>query len=276
MKLLRIVKILRLKDLRIVMGVLAGSMYPLFWSIVFITFVLYMSSLFLARIVLRYLAEADVARQDREDLLASYGSIGTAMFTLLQAVTGDWDGHYNTIKVTGHRGSFVFVGIVMFFTFALWNVVMSLFIERAVAIAKPDMDELVFEQHQRDMEDVQAIMKIVKKHDDGDCKITLEEFMHLWEDPQCRAIFSLRGIGVQDGAKFFKIMQAMAGTDEIDNEFFVSGCMRMKGVPTGSEIYILRYELNIIRNQNETLHIRMKQLIEQNMSVMKTMTEVDI
>ena len=85
MRMLKIVKVLRLfrtlryfNDLRLMMDCVIGSVVALFWCLVMIMFVLYIFAILLMQLLMMYMKEpdAEVPQEDREIIVAMFGSVG--------------------------------------------------------------------------------------------------------------------------------------------------------------------------------------------------------
>merc|ERR1712136_361587 len=96
------------------------------------------------------------------------------------------------------------------------NIITGIFVKEAMDMAHLDRDlKVLFER-------IDA---------DGGGTMSLEEFEAHMESDELRVLFSLIGLDVEDAVSFFKVLD-VDGSNELQIEDFVTGCMRHKGNST--------------------------------------------
>merc|ERR1719162_1571493 len=85
-----------------------------------------------------------------------FGSMMKSMQSLYMAVTGgnDWSLYLGITQEAGTAYEVLFMFFTFFFTFALFNILTGIFVEKAVSCSQPDRDDMVLEQRQKTRQDV--------------------------------------------------------------------------------------------------------------------------
>merc|ERR1712151_31866 len=96
----------------------------------------------------------------------------------------DWDNAYILIAASGPDKAAVFMFYILFFVLAVWNIITSIFVEKALKIAQPDIDSLMLEKRRKDAVDAKELDALFRKMDiDGNSVISMEEFLHCVKSP---------------------------------------------------------------------------------------------
>jgi hypothetical protein len=264
LKVLRLVRALRfLKELRLMLTSMVGCVSPLLWSTVMLAFLLCMFSIIFVNNVTDFLSSDrdDLDPESREAIQELFPSVQGGIITLLESVSGgaDWADGYALLAEVGLLTGLLYVFFILFFMISVWNVVTSLFIEKAMSAAQPDMSNLIYEQHLQDLTYAGELLAIVKQLDlDDSGTISYDEFLGLFQHDHYRAFFTSRGIEIKDAQRFFQILESIAGKDEVDIDSFVQGCMRMKGLASSLDVQTIRFECRILHTfmRKEFKHIR--------------------
>ena len=157
LRVLRVVKVLRVvrifsyfKDLRLMIYMVAGSIVSLFWCTVMLLSTLYLWSILIMQLLLLNLeaeSDFDTTVEEAEKIRKRFGSVWRTCITLLQATTGgmDWADVYESLLPHGGFVSVLFLAYIIFFVVVAWNIVTSTFIQKALSLAKPDRDALLYD-----------------------------------------------------------------------------------------------------------------------------------
>jgi hypothetical protein len=191
----------------------------------------------------------DVEPTTRDGLADLFPSVQGGMMTLLQAVSGgdDWANGYHLLKEVGIFSAVLYVFVILFFMISVWNVVTSLFIEKAMTAAQPDLNHLMYEQQMADLRYAEELTEMTQALDtDRSGTISFEEFLQYFKNEKYRSFFIARGIEVKDAQKFFQILSGISGTNEVDCDSFVQGCLRMKGLASSLDLQTIRFECKVI------------------------------
>jgi len=181
------------------------------------------------------------------------------MISLLKSTTGghDWGQVYDILALSSGFVPIAYVVYIIFFALAAWNIVTSLFVERALKIAQPDVETLALEQNMQDVGDAEELTNIFSEVDvDKSGTISLGELESVMEHPKFRSYLRVRGIEIQDARLFYRMMASVVGgsDDEIDLRFVVAACLRMKGAATSMDLHALTFESKLL-NKKHKIHI---------------------
>eukprot|EP00929_Paragymnodinium_shiwhaense_P063666 TRINITY_DN31819_c1_g2_i3.p1 TRINITY_DN31819_c1_g2~~TRINITY_DN31819_c1_g2_i3.p1 ORF type:complete len:326 (-),score=85.59 TRINITY_DN31819_c1_g2_i3:87-1064(-) len=149
----------------------------------------------------------------------------------------------------GAANGYVFLFFVFFFVVAVWNIVTSLFIERTMELAKPDVEDLMLLKRRHDLEDAKELMHLCRLVDmDNSNTISFDEFEQFMQNEELRQYFDVRGIDVKDADMFFRMLCAAAEVsgEEVDLETFIGGCMRLKGFASSIDVQTLAFESKLM------------------------------
>merc|ERR1740116_514473 len=105
-KILRVIKAFRfMAELRIMATCVLGSMVSLFWSCMFLLFILLVTSFYLVQSTTHYRIDNPACPEAEicEELRNKFGRVSAAMFTLFGSVTGgeDWGPVYKLVALGG-------------------------------------------------------------------------------------------------------------------------------------------------------------------------------
>jgi hypothetical protein len=281
LRVFKVVKVLRtlramrfFQELRLMVDCAMGSFMQLLWCLVVIAFILYLFSLVFVQGMTDYLgdlvldkavleeSEADVYT----DVVASFGSVQQTMLLLLQSVTGglDWQEIYDRILLSGDIRAAVYVFYILFFVVAIWNIITSVFVEKVLNLAKPDIDTLMMEQRRKDDEDAKELRELFRKLD-VDCSgtISAEEFERCIKHGDVERFLVGRGIDIKDAKTFFTMLsESMEKENEVDIGTIVGSCLRIKGVATSIDLQMLRYEARSAARRTTELSKLVHALVE--------------
>jgi len=171
------------------------------------------------------------------------------MLTLLQSTTNgvDWGQVYVVLaEINGYLVA-VYVFYIMFFVIAAWNIVTSIFVDRALTLAKPDLETLTRDQLVKDIADVEELRHLFLEADlDNSFSISLEEFVQLTAQQRFRSYLHVRGIDIKNAEVFFEMLRTLGGNKDVDLGVLVNTLIRMKGVATSIDLHSLGFETKML------------------------------
>jgi hypothetical protein len=286
-KILRMFRALRIfHEIHQMMECVVQSMGSLLWAIALLAFLGAMFAIFFVQSVASAIEHGSLQREEvvaqagqgmpgpeghlstYEAVVRDFGSVQAAMFSLLQASSGgqDWIQMYNRLEPLGAFAQYVFVFYIVFMLIAVMNIVTSIFLDKAMSVAKPTVDNMMVDKHHQDMKDAKELTDLVSHMDTQNSGlITFSDFMSYMKEDRFRLYFDVRGLNVKDTAMFFKMLSsastgenrgALSADDTVDLNAFVTGCMRLKGVASCMDLYTLSWEIKSLRaNQNRILEL---------------------
>jgi len=222
-KILRALRVLKVfRELSTIMESFKKSMISLFWSMFMLTFLLYVFGLIFIQGVSRFLMDRpSISDADALQLRDLFSSVSRSMLTLYMAVTGgvDWVLYFDILSKVGGFYAAVFILFTVFFTFAVLNILTGVFVEKAVAAAIPDREELVLAQRRNMLKDAQEFRHLCLQLDhDHKGHISLEEFQNNMTNETMVAYMASVGLEIHDVELFFRVVaghdQTVVGIDE--------------------------------------------------------------
>jgi len=252
-KILRIFRALRfLSEFRLMANCVLGSMISLVWSCLFLLLTLMVSALVFVQSITTFRIE----HPDHNDshLLDWFGSVPSAMLVLFMGTTGgmDWGDVYDVVKTTSPFNGIFYLSQIVFFVFAFFNIITSMFVDKAMKLAKPDEEVMMFERRQEERAAAADLRRLIMEDldIDKDGVISLEELETLAEDDRVRHKFEMQGLEVKDAEVFFHTLTSLEKTKELSIDDFVTGCMKMKGPASSLDVHALDSKIQVM---SETL-----------------------
>jgi len=265
-KVLRVVRTIRfLSELRLMFQCLLGSMLSLTWSLLMILLIVYMFALLLVQGLIQELRGQDLLpedqalRPDQKDiLLADFGSVADAMLVLIQVTTEgrEWGTVFEVLQPLGGYIPWVLVVFIIFFNLAVWNIVTSMFVEKAIKLAKPDIDDACLEQHIEDAQDADELTKIFTALDtDNSGTMSLHELQGLLVHPKFRDYLRVRGIRIEDAELFHRMLLSACNDsgEDVHISLVVAACLRMKGLASSMDLHALSFEAKLMSRKQRQL-----------------------
>jgi len=261
-RVLRIFTLMKsLKELRLMLNSLIGSMSALVWSFIMIGFIFYIFAILFSSSVATHIKEN--AHDLGTGLMDKFGSVQASMLTLLAAATGgeDWRIYYNLLSQTGALSAVVFIFFVGFTQIALWNIVTGIFIESAMVHAQPSRDEKSIDECKKALETSRELRQMCANMDTNNSgTIGFGEFNQFIADPRHRAKMELLGVNVHDAQVFFRLMSHLSDDGDINITDFVNGCCKLRGFATRVDLQTLSFELRKIYRSVRKVESHMTEL----------------
>jgi len=169
--------------------------------------------------------------QPNKKLDINFGTVLRSMHTLYQSVTGghDWGATAELLQEINDVWLMVFIIYQFVMTFALMNVVTGVFCNGAIEGAQQDCSEVI-EAHiatmQQHVAQFRSLFQIIDSDHNG--RISLDELQQHLEDDQVQAYLSALEIEPKETWTLFALLDE-DGSEEIDLEEFILGCLHLKG-----------------------------------------------
>merc|ERR1719399_1047824 len=214
-----------------------------------LTIIEYIFGLIFMHAVSSYL-ESD-ARDDAvtAELTDIWGTVYKSMVSLYKATTGgtDWETIGDPIQYTGEVYYVIFLMHVGFLLFAVLNILTGVFLNDAAKASERDMMNVTLEA--REEEDLRALKLLFRHIDqDGNGKITLDEFVDSLEQEEVQGYFSMLHIDATDAVGFFKLLTQITEDNSVEYEAFVESCAKLQGEARRADVQILSWEIKQIHN----------------------------
>mgnify|MGYP002803557489 FL=1 len=232
-RILRSLKVITaFRELNMMMESFRACLAAMFWSLVLLIFIVFVSALLFAQGVADGIQAIGLSMPpEQQDLVMEhFGSVLKTMLSLYMAVTGgnDWSLYYSILGQLGSFYHFLFIAYTFFSSFAIFNILTGIFVERAVAASMPDREQQILIERRKLLEQATELRDLFSCID-LDCSgfISFDEFVSCMKNPRIVAYMSSVGVSVHDVQHLFKIVANE--NDEVDIDRFVDGCMAIKG-----------------------------------------------
>eukprot|EP00929_Paragymnodinium_shiwhaense_P002185 TRINITY_DN102397_c0_g1_i1.p1 TRINITY_DN102397_c0_g1~~TRINITY_DN102397_c0_g1_i1.p1 ORF type:complete len:814 (+),score=155.03 TRINITY_DN102397_c0_g1_i1:130-2571(+) len=231
LRILRVVRILHLiSELRTIVSSIVGSFKSLGWTVILLLLMIYIVAIFFTQsITERFVmhGEPDVSQfnADENALRNYFGSLGRAVLTLWQAMSGglDWDGLAGPLlNELGIFTSLMFASYIAFAILALMNVVTGVFVQTALNSAKEEEESFMTDQ----------IVSLFHITDNGEnpetSEITLAAIIGSLEDPVQAKEWNSVGVAAEEARYVFQLLD-IDDSGSIPFQEFLGGCLRING-----------------------------------------------
>lgn len=246
---IRIIRVLRFfRELRVMLLSIMHSIAPLLWAVVFLFLIISVFSVVFLQGVTGFLEDHDRASSTNalvvQDVREYYSSYPMTFFSLFMAITGgeDW---WNVVKplldISAAYGV-VFVLYISLMVLGTLNIITGIFVESATELSRMDRDLVTQSEQERTsayMKELQRIFYELDTNRSG--TISLQEFEEFVQRDAVRAHFSVLELDVSKAAQVFRLLDT-DGSNAIEIDEFVVGCMRLKGLAKGIDMEGLMLE----------------------------------
>jgi len=286
LRFLRLTKVFRMfrlmrffTELRLLVKCVVGSFVSLFWSFVMLFSITMMFAVILVQQMTTFFnseAGAQVSSLQRQELFAAFGSVELATLSLFKAMSGgnDWDVYFRLLEVTGTIAPAAFLIFMLFIWLSMANIITSLYVDKAMKLAQPDLQEMLFAKNKEDLSSAIELKQLFSHLDeDNSGALTLDEFKNCIYDSKLRNLFEMRGLNFKDAEMFFQILSDVSEDCRVDIDSFVGGCMKMKGIAMNIDVLSLQYEMRMMFKTQKKLHDRCLDEIQELRVVLSNMRE---
>lgn len=247
-KVLRILRLVQaFKQIQVIMSAVLESMLSLFWILMVFALIFILFSLYFVSATTAYL-ENGGSDEDGE-LLHQFGSVQRCVVVLFKTLTGgdDWGRFHKDLLPVG-LASTVFIFYVCVSQLALINIVTGIFVDNALKLSEPEVEQKAADKYRQDKELARALMKHLLK-DDGNSRLSkakfrdilgsgkLETFLRyleidpVWSKKNLPVIFDR----VVEQSEEYK-RGDIPDDAEVEIHSFVEMCMHMRGNARSTEM----------------------------------------
>jgi hypothetical protein len=226
---------------------------------VLIGFITYIFALIFVQAVTEHLivSAEDFSESEVDVISQRLGSVAKGVLTVYEMLTGgrDWGEIYPLLERSGFIAGPACLAMVAFFTISVWNIITSVFIEKAMDLAQPSIREQVVKRKKQFKIDAQEVEEMITAQDkDNTGSISREEFKRLCGDQSFREFLMIRELNIDtisDLDTFFDMVSYRdtatlhdGPCDEISISCVVDAFLQMKGTSTNLDMHRLQYEMH--------------------------------
>jgi len=233
-----------------------GSFMSLFWAFFLMLCFSLLFAIVLVQRLTTYVAENKLLPPPLlSKIFEDFGSVEVATFTLFKGISGgDWTTYYATVSSTGWINSVIFLIYISFIWLSVTNIITCIFVEKAMKLARPEVDELLFEKQKDDLENAEELDTIFREMDlDHKGSMSWADFQAVIDDPRVASHLEIHGLDINDAFMFFSMLTSISGKDQVDVDTFIRGCLKMKGVAMNIDLIQLNYEVKIISKTQQQM-----------------------
>merc|ERR1711972_705247 len=136
------------------------------------------------------------------------------------------------------------MGYIIFFAVSTWNIVTSVFVDKALRLSRPDLETLAMDKSMQEIADGKELLALI--HDAGfshNGQISKRDFNTLLQHPKFISCLQVRGIAINNVELFFKMLRTLSHEEDIDVQTFVAAMLRMKGFATSIDLHSLDFQV---------------------------------
>jgi len=215
-------------------------------------------------------AESYVRAADADDLLVEeirdiFVSMPHSLLALFQIVTGgeNWAHMEYVLRSMSVIYSFMLLLYVCLMLLAMMNIVTGIFVNDAIEGAQRDVDLQAQSELERSNKVMDELKRLFRTFDsDGSCAITKDEFEKHMVDESVKSAFAVLDLEVADAMAFFEVLDT-DGTQELDIDEFVMGCMYLKGVAKMVNVATLMRENKLMMSASMKTAHRLEERVMQ-------------
>jgi hypothetical protein len=254
---LRVLRFFGLGSLQLMINCIIGTLGTLAWCLMLVAFLTFSFSIFFVQSFAFSLEahQEDVTEEQFKEVMNRFGSVSKGMLTLSMAISGgmDWGDMWDILRLAGPLAHSFYLGFVFFSLIAMWNIITSIFVEKALQFAKPDADARILQVRKSQMESAKELKQLFAHiHFNDAHACTFQDFSDFLAVPEFWAGLEEKGINPEEAETFFLMLlkQNPTNDDRVDIDFLVESCLRIKGPASSMDLQMMRYELREMkRNQ---------------------------
>merc|ERR1719223_2064720 len=246
------------------------SMLSLVWVFAMLAFVMYLFSMvFMNGIAAHFRATqgsgGPCETATCEELTRLFGNATLTLVSLFMSVSGgvDWSELWWLLRTVHWTYSWFFLFYVFFMVFGVLNIVVATFVDSVSVISKRDRDLVTYNELEKNRQYYADIKRFFNEADVTKIgNLTWEEFKDYLQDENVQAYFQSFQLDVTQAKTLFRLLDS-DGSNDVNIEEFVEGCMRMRGQARSIDVHQLLYESQeVMRRQAEFMRNIEAQLME--------------
>eukprot|EP00929_Paragymnodinium_shiwhaense_P112074 TRINITY_DN80334_c0_g1_i1.p1 TRINITY_DN80334_c0_g1~~TRINITY_DN80334_c0_g1_i1.p1 ORF type:complete len:676 (-),score=130.95 TRINITY_DN80334_c0_g1_i1:56-2029(-) len=238
-RVVRLARVLRLvRQLRTLVCSIGASLQSLAWTVLLISFMIYIVGVYFTQLVSNHLYALNVEQlnsDNTKDMIKYFGQLGTSCLSLFQAISGgvDWDDMLRPMFL--EISPFVaplFTLYIAFAILAMLNVVTGVFVESALQSSSADREEHLVKQLSEIFEELDH---------DRNGLVTEEEFELTLNKPETVLRLTALEIDPVEAQSLFRLLD-IDGCGAVNAEFFVLACLRLRGGARSIDLCTMMFE----------------------------------
>ncbi|CAJ1339974.1 unnamed protein product [Effrenium voratum] len=257
MRLLRLTRTLRVmrvmtlfRPLRVLASTFVASIGALFWSMVLLMILKFISALLLVQSLHGFIVDDTQEFEARKLMNEYYGSGWRAVYSMFELThSGGWPNYARpVVENVSVWYAWFFMGYVTLVIFAIIRIITAIFLKETLATAAGDAALAVQEKVRSKEQYVSRLEEIFLEADgDGNGVITRQEMDAACSNPVVLHYLSILEIEVHEVEPLFDLLDD--GDGEVTIKEFCQGIMRLKGQARSLDVISIMHDANIIMTQ---------------------------
>eukprot|EP00929_Paragymnodinium_shiwhaense_P012512 TRINITY_DN11978_c0_g3_i1.p1 TRINITY_DN11978_c0_g3~~TRINITY_DN11978_c0_g3_i1.p1 ORF type:complete len:658 (+),score=69.04 TRINITY_DN11978_c0_g3_i1:117-1976(+) len=248
MKVFRTLRIVRLVGaLRTLINSLIGTFKLVIWAFFLIVCLIFVFGVIFGQVVSQARWSEPYIMED-EAMQFFWGDLSSCMYTLFLSVSSgvSW---YEAAQPLRELGTPVFLGFITYVALAQWvilNVITGFFCESAAEAARKDV-ALAVQSHRSDRDKFLQMCKHIFRTIDTDNsgELDINEMRHLLDTEPAQALFATLEIAADDAKELFELLDE-DGTEFVELEEFMLGCLRLRGGAKALDVAKMQYQIKLL------------------------------
>lgn len=237
---LRLVRILRFfrmlsvfAELRMLVVSLRYSIKALFWSVVMVFLLVFMTSVYLTQLVTNFKVRTPAKQEEIQELVKYYGTLDRSLLSMYEAISEGIHWGELVAPLHAHCGKWISIAFSLymaFMIFAMLNVITGRLCECSIEVAKDD----------RKKEQLREMVTVFEGFDeDCDGTVTRDEFIKQLTHPKMQEFLKAVDLDEEAATTLFDVLSHEKAEKEggcLDAKEFVRGCARINGPAKATDI----------------------------------------
>jgi hypothetical protein len=153
----------------------------------------------------------------------------------------------------------IFLWVVAFTQIALLNIILGVFVDRAMKCMTVGPEELALEYIELERKHDHELSDIIHTVGDlnGDGKLNAREWQRALQQGEVAAYLEMMGLRIENVIDFFHSLEDENG--DVDIARFVRGCIRMKGAASSFDMNVMMREMQQLTGVLDERHQEIQQ-----------------
>eukprot|EP00927_Polykrikos_kofoidii_P058946 TRINITY_DN5385_c0_g1_i1.p1 TRINITY_DN5385_c0_g1~~TRINITY_DN5385_c0_g1_i1.p1 ORF type:complete len:591 (+),score=91.42 TRINITY_DN5385_c0_g1_i1:112-1884(+) len=220
--------------LHVLFKAVVSSVTVLFWALVILFLVIFVSALVVSQSLGTYMMDVSVPVETRTLVFRDWGSFSRAVETMFEVTLGNWGPPCRLLMNNVSEWWMIFF---IFFKcvigFAIVQVITSVFIQQTFKVVQQDEQVMVKEKAalaKFHLKHLDSLFEVIDESNDG--YLSLEELSACLDDKIVKAWFAAMDVDTRDVTQVFQVIDN--GDGLVSRKEFIEGMKRMKGPATNT------------------------------------------
>jgi len=239
---IRLVRVLRFfRELRLLLFSVMHAVVPLLWSLVFLLLMLFVFVVISLQAVTDCMSIEDLDSTNVDRMRKHFSSLPVGLLSYFAAVSGgiNWWDVWSLLTVCDPAYGWIFAIYMILMTLMVLNIITGIFVNNALEMAESNREFVLEAQMEKKKALFAHLRKLFRDLDrDGSDTVSRAELENFITSPDAQATFNALALDGEGVVAFFDLLD-VDGSEELEIEEFVMGCMRLSRDVKTLEIVLL-------------------------------------